>query len=67
LYGGATEEETVKKMAETYGYQIIYKYANDFGNHATHTDYKGLCSASEEQEFLRSDRVHNVSLVYRRK
>jgi hypothetical protein len=63
-YRGSTEQETVQKMAEQGGYERIYKYANDYGDHSTHTDYKQLRSASEEEQFLRSPKVHNPVLVY---
>ncbi len=42
LYGGATEEETIRKLAESDGYRRIYKYADNFGDKVTHTDYKRI-------------------------
>lgn len=67
LYGGPTELETAKKMAEAGGYWRIYKYANDYGDHHTHTDYKQISGESTEAEFLRNRMVHNAVLVYERK
>jgi hypothetical protein len=64
LYGGATELETAKNMAEAGGFRKIYKYANDYGDHKTHTDYKQIRGGSDESEFRHSRNVHNVVLVY---
>lgn len=64
LYGGATELETAKNMAEAGRFSKIYKYANDYGNRKTHTDYKQIRGDSDEQEFLHSRNVHNIVLVY---
>jgi hypothetical protein len=67
LYGGANESETAKNMAEAGGYWKIYKYANDYGDHRTHTDYKQISGEAAETEFLRNRMVHNPVLVYERK
>jgi len=64
LYGGSTELETAKNMAKAGGYRRIYKYANDYGDHKTHTDYKQLRGGSDEEEFLSGRKVHNIVLVY---
>ena len=64
LYGGTTESETAKKMAQAGGFQKIYKYANDYGDHKTHTDYKQIHGGTDEEAFLRSRNIHNVVLVY---
>ena len=40
--GGVTEAETAKNMAEAGGYWKVYKYANDYGDRQTHTDYKQI-------------------------
>lgn len=65
-YGGATEEETLRNIAKTSGCRRIYKYANDFGDKTTHTDYKQISHAGspQETELLNSPHVHNVVLVY---
>jgi len=66
LYGGATEEETIRKLAESDGYRRIYKYADNFGDKVTHTDYKRITYAGhpQEQALFSSPYVHNVVLVY---
>ena len=63
-YGGATELETAKNMAEAGGFAKIYKYANAYGDRETHTDYKQIRGGSDEDEFLHSRNVHNIVLVY---
>lgn len=65
-YGGATEEETIRKIAQAGGYRRIYKYANDFGDKVTHTDYKRISHPGDPQEkaLFSSPYVHNVVLVY---
>lgn len=66
VYGGATEKETLENMAKEVGCRRIYKYANDFGDKKTHTDYKRIPYPGHPQEtaLLNSDGVHNVVLVY---
>jgi len=54
-------------LAEAGGYWKIYKYANDYGDRQTHTDYKQIGGESAEAEFLNNRMVHNVVLVYERK
>jgi hypothetical protein len=66
VYGGSTERETITNMARKTGCYRIYKYANEFGNKVTHTDYKRISSESDEKALLSSDWVHNVVLVYDR-
>jgi hypothetical protein len=65
VYGGATEEETLRNMAKS-GARRIYKYANDFGDKITHTDYKQISNPGDPQEVAlhNSPHVHNVVLVY---
>jgi hypothetical protein len=65
-YGGATEAETLENMAKATGSRRIYKYANDFGDKKTHTDYKRIPYAGHPQEtaMFNSPYVHNVLLVY---
>ena len=65
-YGGATEEETLDNMAKATGCRRIYKYANDFGDKKTHTDYKRISRPGDPQEtaLFNSPFVHNVVLVY---
>lgn len=65
VYGGETEEETLRNIARS-GARRIYKYANDFGDKVTHTDYKQISSPGDAQEtaLLSSPHVHNVVLVY---
>jgi hypothetical protein len=48
------------------GYRRIYKYANDFGDKRTHTDYKRIPAPGhpQEQALFSSPHVHNVVLVY---
>lgn len=66
LFGGATEAETILNMANERGCYRIYKYANDFGDHRTHTDYKQIAYAGDPQEaaLANSPHVHNVVLVF---
>jgi len=65
-YGGSTEEEIVMNMAQKIGCYRIYKYANDFGDKKSHTDFKYIMNQQDPQEaaLLRSPMVHNVVLVY---
>ena len=39
LYKGETEADMLAEMAKATGCRLIYKYANDFGDKVTHTDY----------------------------
>ena len=66
MYGGSTEEETIMNMAKGLGCYRIYKYANDYGDKKTHTDYKYIMSETDPQEaaLFRSPLVHNVVLVF---
>jgi hypothetical protein len=66
MYGGTTEAQTLRNMAEQGGYCRIYKYANDYGDRKTHTDYKRVKSpnGAEEADFFNSPYVHNHVLVY---
>lgn len=65
VYGGDSEEETLRNIAKT-GFRRIYKYANDFGDKKTHTDYKKIPHPGHPQEtaLFSSPHVHNVVLVY---
>ena len=65
VYGGETEEETIRNIAKS-GARRIYKYANDYGDKITHTDYKQIAApgGAQEAEMLNSCYVHNVVLVY---
>jgi hypothetical protein len=65
VYGGATEEETLRNMAKS-GARRIYKYANDFGDKIAHTDYKQIPYRGhpQEVELNNSPHVQNVVLVY---
>lgn len=62
-----TEPEMLQKMAKAHGCRLIYKYANDYGNKVTPTDYKVIMNPGDahEQGFLNSPLVHNAVLVYR--
>lgn len=66
MYKGATEEETLRNMAKADGYRRIYKYANDYGDRVTHTDYKRIPYPCHPQEtaLFSSHLVHNIVLVY---
>lgn len=66
LYKGGTEAEMLHNMAKAHGCRLIYKYANDYGDKVTHTDYKVIMAPSDAQEqaFLNTPYVHNVVLVY---
>lgn len=64
VYGGADESETLRNMAAASRFRRIYKYANDFGDRHTHTDYKGITGDAQETEFLHAPMVHNRVLVY---
>lgn len=64
MYGGETEAETVLEVAKSGGYRRIYKYANDYGDKLTHTDYKRIESPGDPQEraLFSSPYVRNVVL-----
>ena len=66
-YQGETESEMLSNMAKAYGCRLIYKYANDFGDKVTHTDYKIIMVPGDDQEqaLLSSPYIHNLVLVYR--
>jgi len=66
LYGGESEEKTLENIAKSCGCRRIYKYANDFGDKKTHTDYKRISYPGDPQEtaLFNSPYVHNVVLVY---
>jgi hypothetical protein len=65
-YGAEPEAETLKNMAAAHGCRLIYKYANDYGDKVTHTDYKVVMAPGDAQDrgFLNSPLVHNAVLVY---
>jgi hypothetical protein len=67
LYRGETEADMLSNMAKAYSCRLIYKYANDYGDKVTHTDYKVIMAPgdAQEQALLNSPLVHNVILVYR--
>jgi hypothetical protein len=67
LYRGDTEAEMLYNMAKAHGCRLIYKYANDYGDRVTHTDYKVIMAPgdAQEQALLNTPLVHNVILVYR--
>jgi hypothetical protein len=67
LYKGGTEAEMLTNMVKAYGCRLIYKYANDYGDKVTHTDYKVIMASGDTQEqgLFNSPYVHNVILVYR--
>ena len=54
-------------MAKSTGCRLIYKYANDFGDKTTHTDYMAVMAPgdSQEQGLIDSPFVHNLTLVFR--
>jgi len=66
-YQGGTEAEMLHNMAKAFGCRLIYKYANDFGDKVTHTDYKVIMAPGDAQELAlrKSPYVHNAVLVYR--
>lgn len=69
MYGGETEEETLRNLAKAHGCRRIYKYAADYGDKKTHTDYKVVQEAGDidEQNLFRAAArrsLHNVVLVY---
>jgi hypothetical protein len=66
MYGGLTEEETIRNLAQSGPYRRIYKYANDYHDKITHTDYKRISYPGDPQEaaLFASPYVHNVVLVY---
>lgn len=66
IYGGNTGDEAamLHKMAQANGYRWIYKYANDFGDRQTHTDFNGVKSDAQRTEFLNAPMAHNRVLVY---
>jgi hypothetical protein len=65
-YKAGTETEMLQKMAKAHGCRLIYKYANDYGDKVTHTDYKVIMAQgdAQEQAFLNSPLIHNAVLVY---
>jgi len=63
-YGGESEEDTIKNMAEACNCQLIYKYANEYGDRRTHTDYFRVEKPGDEAELQSSRHVHKVVLVY---
>jgi hypothetical protein len=66
-FKGATEAEMLSAMAQAYGCRLIYKYANDYGDKVTPTDYKVIMAPgdAQEQALFTSPYVHNLVLVYR--
>ncbi len=66
LYKGETEEELIMNMAKAQGCSRIYKYANDYGDKVTFTDFKIIMFAGSDQEraLMSSPYVHNLTLVY---
>jgi len=67
LYKGETEAELLTEMAKATNCQLIYKYANDFGDKVTHTDYMVIMTPGDAQELglINSPFVHNLTLVFR--
>jgi hypothetical protein len=65
-YGGTTDAETISNMARAHNCYRVYKYANDYGDKVTHTDYKLVASDADEAALRSSNLVHNVALVYDR-
>lgn len=65
-YGGTTEAETIANLARAHQAYRVYKYANDYGDRVTHTDYKLVASDADEAALRSSNLVHNVVLVYDR-
>ena len=63
-YGGDTEGETLRRMADACGCKRIYKYANDFGDCVIPTDYKRIFCDLDEKDMFTSPFVHNPVLVY---
>ena len=57
----------LSEMAKSTGCRLIYKYANDFGDKVTHTDYVAIMMPGDAQEEGLTDSpfVHNLTLVYR--
>ena len=51
-------------MAKACGCQRIYKYANDYGDKKTLTDYFRVEKPGDDQSLRRSPYVHNIVLVY---
>lgn len=64
--GSETEDEMLSKMAKEYRCHLIYKFANDYGDKTTHTDYEIIMTPGDEQEqaLFDSSLVHNLVLVY---
>jgi hypothetical protein len=67
LYKGETEADMLLNMAKAESCRLIYKYANDYGDKVTYTDYKIIMVPGDPQEqaLLNSPLVHNLTLVYR--
>lgn len=66
-FAGDSEAEMLSNMAKAYGCRLIYKYANDFGDKVTHTDFKIIDHPgdAQEQALFSSPYIHNLVLVYR--
>jgi lactate dehydrogenase-like 2-hydroxyacid dehydrogenase len=67
MYKGETEAEMLTEMAKATGCRLIYKYANDFGDKAAHTDYMVIMAPGDAQEqgLINSPFIHNLTLVFR--
>jgi hypothetical protein len=65
-FKGGTESETLQAMAKAYGCRLIYKYANDFGDKVTPTDYKVVMAPGDAQDraLFSSPYAHHIVLVY---
>jgi len=67
LYKGETEAEMLSEMAKATGCRLIYKYANDFGDKITYTDYMAVMTPGDAQEqgLIDSPFIHNLTLAFR--
>ena len=67
-YGGSTEAETIMEMAKHRRCDRIYRFANDFGNKRTPSDYAvvAVANSAEDTKYNGSSMVHSLVLVFDR-
>lgn len=68
LYGGTTEEETLRNLAKECGLQRIYKYRNTNTNGTEREHYKRITTVgdSDETALFNSPYCKDIILVYDR-
>jgi len=68
MYGGDTEEETLRNLAKEAGLQRIYKYRHAWSEGVEYTNYKQVTTVgdSDEVDLFNSDLCKDIVLVYDR-